>query len=241
MPKSDFKILAIDDEKDILLLLKYNLESEGYIVKTASSGKEGLDIASEYNPDLILIDIMMPEIDGIETCRKLREIEKFQSTFILFLTARVEEYSEVAAFDAGGDDYITKPIKPRALLSRINSFYKRKSSVDNSKNVIEVENLLIDKDSYVVKVDGNEVFFPKKEFELLHFLATNPKKVFSRESLLRNIWGADVHVVARTVDVHIRKIREKLGQDFISTIKGCLLYTSPSPRDQRGSGVPACA
>ena len=220
MPQSDFKILAIDDEKDILLLLKYNLESEGYIVKTASSGKEGLDIASEYNPDLILIDIMMPEIDGIETCRKLREIEKFQSTFILFLTARVEEYSEVAAFDAGGDDYITKPIKPRALLSRINSFYKRKSSVDNSKNVIEVENLSIDKDSYVVKVDGNEVFFPKKEFELLHFLATNPKKVFSRESLLRNIWGADVHVVARTVDVHIRKIREKLGQDFISTIKG---------------------
>ena len=220
MPKSDFKILAIDDEKDILLLLKYNLESEGYIVKTASSGKEGLDIASEYNPDLILIDIMMPEIDGIETCRKLREIEKFQSTFILFLTARVEEYSEVAAFDAGGDDYITKPIKPRALLSRINSFYKRKSSLDNSKNVIEVENILIDKDSYVVKVDGNEVFFPKKEFELLHFLATNPKKVFSRESLLRNIWGADVHVVARTVDVHIRKIREKLGQDFISTIKG---------------------
>ena len=126
MPKSDFKILAIDDEKDILLLLKYNLESEGYIVKTASSGKEGLDIASKYNTDLILIDIMMPEIDGIETCRKLREIDKFQSTFILFLTARVEEYSEVAAFDAGGDDYITKPIKPRALLSRINSFYKRK-------------------------------------------------------------------------------------------------------------------
>ena len=220
MPKSNFKILAIDDEKDILLLLKYNLESEGYFVNTASSGKEGIDIASKYNPDLILIDIMMPEIDGIETYRKLREIEKFQSTFILFLTARVEEYSEVAAFDAGGDDYITKPIKPRALLSRINSFYKRKSSVDNNKNVIEVENLSIDKDSYVVKVDGNEVFFPKKEFELLHFLATNPKKVFSRESLLRNIWGADVHVVARTVDVHIRKIREKLGQDFISTIKG---------------------
>ena len=220
MPKSDFKILAIDDEKDILLLLKYNLESEGYSVKTASSGKEGLDIAPKYNPDLILIDIMMPEIDGIETCRKLREIEKFQTTFILFLTARVEEYSEVAAFDAGGDDYITKPIKPRALLRRINLFYKRNSSVDDSKKVIEVENLSIDKDSYVVKVDGNEVFFPKKEFELLHFLATNPKKVFSRESLLRNIWGADVHVIARTVDVHIRKIREKLGNDFISTIKG---------------------
>ena len=220
MPKSEFKILAIDDENDILVLLRYNLESEGYLVKTASSGKEGLEIASKYNPDLILIDIMMPEIDGIETCRKLREIEKFQTTFILFLTARVEEYSEVAAFDAGGDDYITKPIKPRALISRINSFYKRKSSVDNNKNLIEIENLSIDKDSYVVKVDGNEVFFPKKEFELLYFLATNPKKVFSRESLLRNIWGADVHVVARTVDVHIRKIREKIGQNFITTIKG---------------------
>ena len=211
MPKSDFKILAIDDEKDILLLLKYNLESEGYIVKTASSGKEGLDIASKYNPDLILIDIMMPEIDGIETCRKLREIEKFQSTFILFLTARVEEYSEVAAFDAGGDDYITKPIKPRALLSRINSFYKRKSSVDNSKNVIEVENLLIDKDSYVVKVDGNEVFFPKKEFEILKKFLKNPSKLFSRDEILNDIWGADMYVGDRTIDVHIKRIRSKIG------------------------------
>jgi len=220
MPKSDFKILAIDDEKDILLLLKYNLESEGYIVKTASSGKEGLDIASKYNPDLILIDIMMPEIDGIETCRKLREIEKFQSTFILFLTARVEEYSEVAAFDAGGDDYITKPIKPRALLSRINSFYKRKSSVDNSKNVIEVENLLIDKDSYVVKVDGNEVFFPKKEFELLYLLANKPNKVFKREKIMKNVWGSDVVVGDRTIDVHIRKLREKIGDKYFKTIKG---------------------
>ncbi len=220
MSKSDFKILAIDDEKDILLLLKYNLESEGYLVKTATSGKEGLKIANKMNPDLILIDIMMPEIDGIETCRKLREIEKFQSIFILFLTARVEEYSEVAAFEAGGDDYITKPIKPRALISRINSFYKRKSSSQNINNILKINNLTIDKDSYLVKVDENEIFFPKKEFELLHFLASNPKKVYSRESLLRNIWGTDVHVVARTVDVHIRKIREKLGQDIINTIKG---------------------
>ena len=162
----------------------------------------------------------MPDIDGIETCRRFREIEKFQSTYIIFLTARVEEYSEVAAFDAGGDDYITKPIKPRALISRINSFYKRNSSKENSKNVINIGNLTIDKDSYVVKLDDKEVFFPKKEFELLFFLASNPKKVYSRESLLRNIWGANVHVVARTVDVHIRKIREKLGQELISTIKG---------------------
>jgi len=220
MSKTDFKVLAIDDEKDILLLLKYNLESEGYYVKTASSGKEGIKVAGEFNPDLILIDIMMPEIDGIEVCRRLREIDKFKSTYILFLTARVEEYSEVAAFDAGGDDYITKPIKPRALISRINSFYKRKSSKKSSKNVVKIDNLLIDKDSYVVKLNNEEVFFPKKEFELLYFLATNPKKVYSRESLLRNIWGIDVHVVPRTVDVHIRKIREKLGQDYITTIKG---------------------
>jgi len=220
MSKSDFKVLAIDDEKDILLLLKYNLESEGYHVKTASSGKEGIKVAGEFNPDLILVDIMMPEIDGIEVCRRLREIDKFISTYILFLTARVEEYSEVAAFDAGGDDYITKPIKPRALISRINSFYKRKSSNKSSKKVVKIKNLLIDKESYVVKLDDKEVFFPKKEFELLFFLASNPKKVYSRESLLRNIWGINVHVVARTVDVHIRKIREKLGQELISTIKG---------------------
>ena len=166
MSKNEFKIIAIDDEKDILLLLKFNLESEGYHVKTASSGKEGIEIAEEFNPDLILIDIMMPDIDGIETCRRFREIEKFQSTYIIFLTARVEEYSEVAAFDAGGDDYITKPIKPRALISRINSFYKRNSSKENSKNVINIGNLTIDKDSYVVKLDDKEIFFPKKEFEL---------------------------------------------------------------------------
>ena len=221
MSKTEFKVLAIDDEKDILLLLKYNLESEGYHVKTASSGKEGIKVAGEFNPDLILVDIMMPEIDGIEVCRRLREIDKFTSTtYILFLTARVEEYSEVAAFDAGGDDYITKPIKPRALISRINSFYKRKSSNKSSKKVVKIKNLLIDKESYVVKLDDKEVFFPKKEFELLFFLASNPKKVYSRESLLRNIWGTNVHVVARTVDVHIRKIREKLGQELISTIKG---------------------
>ena len=220
MSKNEFKILAIDDEKDILLLLKFNLETEGYNVKTASSGKEGIEVAENFIPDLILVDIMMPDMDGIEACRRLREKDKFTSTYILFLTARVEEYSEVAAFDAGGDDYITKPIKPRALLSRINSFYKRQYSKKSSKNVVKIDNLSIDKDSYVVKLNNEEVFFPKKEFELLYFLATHPKKVYSRESLLRNIWGIDVHVVPRTVDVHIRKIREKLGQDYITTIKG---------------------
>ena len=218
--KSDFKILAIDDDKDILLLLRYNLESEGYDVETALSGKKGLSIAHKLKPNLILIDIMMPEMDGIQTCLKLREIENLQSSHILFLTARAEEYSEVAAFDAGADDYITKPIKPRALISRINSFYKKTSAKVKSSKSLEVGDLSINKESYVVELNGKEIFFPKKEFELLHFLASNPKKVYGRDSLLRNIWGTDVHVVARTVDVHIRKIREKIGQDYITTIKG---------------------
>jgi len=219
LQKSDFKILVVDDEKDIVLLLKYNLETEGYHVKTATSGKEALQLAERINPDLILLDLMMPVMDGIETCIQLKKIEKFTSTSILFLTARSEEYSEVAAFDAGADDYIIKPIKPRALISRINIFYKRKFAT-NSSNIFTVGNLLIDKDSYVVTLEGNELFFPKKEFELLHFLAKNPKKVYSREALLRNIWGTDVHVVPRTVDVHIRKIREKIGVSYINTIKG---------------------
>ena len=218
--KSDFKILAIDDDKDILLLLKYNLESEGYYVETASSGKKGISIAQKINPNLILVDIMMPEMDGIETCIKLREIDNLKSSYILFLTARTEEYSEVAAFDAGADDYITKPIKPRALLSRINSFYKRASSKVTLSKSLKVGDLDINKDSYVVKLNNKEIFFPKKEFNLLYFLASNPKKVYSRDSLLRNLWGTDVHVVARTVDVHVRKIREKIGPDYISTIKG---------------------
>ena len=217
--KSDFKILAVDDERDILVLLKYNLEIEGYFVETANSGKEAIKIAEKIEPNLILLDIMMPGMDGIETCINLRKIEKLSSSSILFLTARSEEYSEVAAFDAGADDYIIKPIKPRALISRINSFYKKKF-INESNTVIKIGNLLIDKESHVVKFDDNEIFFPKKEFQLLYFLATNSKKVYSRDSLLRNIWGTDVHVVARTVDVHIRKIREKIGDHYINTIKG---------------------
>ena len=218
--KSDFKILAIDDEKDILLLLKYNLENEGYYVETAPSGKEGIKLAEKSTPDLILLDIMMPGMDGIETCINLRKLDIIKDTYILFLTARVEEYSEVAAFEAGADDYITKPIKPRALISRINSFYKRRFSSKNLANLLTIGDLNIDKDTYTVTLKGKEIFFPKKEFELLYFLALNPKKVYSRDSLLRNIWGTDVHVIPRTVDVHIRKIREKIGQNYINTIKG---------------------
>ena len=218
--KSDFKILVIDDEKDILLLLKYNLEQEGYIVKTVESGVEALKIVDKFSPQLILLDIMMPKLDGIETCIKLRSVKSLSNAYIIFLTAREEEYSEVAAFDAGADDYITKPIKPRALISRINSFFKRRFSKKDSSLVQEVENLKIDKNSYTTILEGKKIYLPKKEFELLFFLMKNSSKVYSRDSLLSNVWGSGVHVVARTVDVHIRKLREKIGQNFIKTIKG---------------------
>ena len=218
--KSDFKILAIDDEKDILLLLKYNLEKEGYTVKTSDSGVEALKIVEKFSPHLILLDIMMPKLDGIETCIKLRSIESLLNVYIIFLTAREEEYSEVAAFDAGADDYITKPIKPRALISRINSFFKRRFSSKDSSLVQEIDSLKIDKNSYTTILEGKKIYLPKKEFELLYFLMKNSTKVYSRDALLRNVWGSGVHVVVRTVDVHIRKLREKIGKNFIQTIKG---------------------
>ncbi len=218
--KSDFKILAIDDEKDILLLLKYNLEKEGYTVKTSDSGVEALKIVEKFSPDLILLDIMMPKLDGIETCIKLRSIESLLNVYIIFLTAREEEYSEVAAFDAGADDYITKPIKPRALISRINSFFKRRFSSKDLSLVQEIDSLKIDKNSYTTILEGKKIYLPKKEFELLYFLMKNSTKVYSRDALLRNVWGSGVHVVVRTVDVHIRKLREKIGKNFIQTIKG---------------------
>ena len=218
--KSDFKILAIDDEKDILLLLKYNLEQEGYTVKTVESGVEALKIVDKFSPQLILLDIMMPKLDGIETCIKIRSMESLSNVYVIFLTAREEEYSEVAAFDAGADDYITKPIKPRALISRINSFFKRRFASKDSSLIQEVETLKMDKNSYTTILDGKKIYLPKKEFDLLFFLMKNSSKVYSRDSLLRNVWGSGVHVVARTVDVHIRKLREKIGENFIKTIKG---------------------
>ena len=218
--KSDFKIMAIDDEKDILLLLKYNLEQEGYTVKTVESGVEALKIVDKFSPQLILLDIMMPKLDGIETCIKLRSIESLSNVYVIFLTAREEEYSEVAAFDAGADDYITKPIKPRALISRINSFFKRRFNSKDSSLIQEVETLKMDKNSYTTILEGKKIYLPKKEFDLLFFLMKNSSKVYSRDSLLRNVWGSGVHVVARTVDVHIRKLREKIGENFIKTIKG---------------------
>jgi len=214
------KILIVDDEEVILELLQYNLEKEGYQVFTAGNGKDAVGVAKQQSPDLILLDIMMPGQDGVETCRQIREITELSEVFVIFLTARSEEYSEIAAFEVGADDYITKPIKPRALMSRINAFFRRGSSAGSANDQLTIGELEIDKTSYTVKVDKKEVVLPKKEFELLYFLMQNPNKVFNREELLKNIWGTDVYVLARTVDVHIRKIREKIGEEYIKTIKG---------------------
>ena len=214
------KVLVVDDEEPILELLRYNLEKQGYDVRIASDGFTGVEIAKKFHPDLVLLDIMMPKMDGVETCRLIRAIPELQNTFIVFLTARAEEYSEVAAFDVGADDYITKPIKPRALMSRISALFRRDSKKKNSSSQLTLGNLVIDRTSYTVKVNGKEMSLPKKEFELIFFLAQNPNKVFSRDDLLQNIWGSDVYVLARTVDVHIRKVREKIGEDYITTVKG---------------------
>jgi len=213
------KILVVDDEKDILELLEYNLRKEGYEVKTSIDGIESIQIAKKFRPDVILLDIMMPGQDGIETCRQLRAQPELSDVYILFLTARAEEYSEIAAFETGADDYIVKPIKPRALASRINAQFRREKQRTESSS-ITLGDLTIDRASYVVKIGDKELVLPKKEFELLYFLAQNPQKVFSRDDLLANIWGSDVYVLARTVDVHVRKVREKIGEGYIETVKG---------------------
>ncbi|MBL7862283.1 MAG: response regulator transcription factor [Cyclobacteriaceae bacterium] len=220
MGKPTQKVLVVDDEEPILELLKYNLEKQGYDVKTASDGYQAVDVARKFHPDLVLLDIMMPKMDGVEACRQIRAMPELVNTFIVFLTARAEEYSEVAAFDVGADDYILKPIKPRALMSRISALFRRDSKKKNTSSQIKIGDLVIDRTSYTVQVKGKEINLPKKEFELLFFLAQNPNKVFSRDDLLQNIWGSDVYVLARTVDVHIRKVREKIGDDYISTVKG---------------------
>jgi len=214
------KILVVDDDQAIRELLIYNLEKEGYMVKSAEDGLEAIEIANQFIPDVVLLDIMMPNQDGVETCRIIKENKALENTFVIFLTARSEEYSEVAAFDVGADDYITKPIKPRALMSRINAYFRKETKGKARNEQIVAGDLVIDRTSYTVKLYDEEIILPKKEFELLHFLVKNPNKVFDRDELLKNIWGTDVYVLARTVDVHIRKIREKIGDDFITTVKG---------------------
>ena len=214
------KVLVVDDEPDIIEILKYNLQKEGYEVATAEDGIKAVKVAAKFLPDVILLDIMMPNQDGVETCLQIRQMPELKNTFIIFLTARMEEYSEVAAFDVGADDYITKPIKPRALMSRISALFRRESKKEQEQVQIKIKDLTRDRGSYTVDQSGKTITLPKKEFELLYFLAKNPNIVYSRDELLQNIWGADVFVLARTVDVHIRKVREKIGDDYITTVKG---------------------
>ena len=218
--KQKIKVLVVDDEPDIVEILKYNLLKEGYDVATAEDGIKAVKTAAKFLPDVILLDIMMPNQDGVETCLQIRQIPELRNTFIIFLTARSEEYSEVAAFDVGADDYISKPIKPRALMSRISALFRRESKKEQETIQIKAKDLTIDRGSYTVDKAGKTITLPKKEFELLYFLAKNPNIVFGRDELLHNIWGSDVFVLARTVDVHIRKVREKIGEDYISTVKG---------------------
>ncbi|RYU92819.1 response regulator transcription factor [Emticicia agri] len=218
---SAHRVLVVDDEADIVELLSYNLEKEGYKVATASDGKKAIEVAREFLPDLVILDIMMPHMDGIEVGRTLRSMPEMKSIYILYLTARSEEYSEIAAFEVGADDYLTKPIKPRALMSRINAFFRREAQKSDTSDALEVAGLNINRQNYTVtKQDGSTIVLPKKEFELLFFLAQYPNKVFSRDEILQKIWGVDIFVVERTIDVHIRKVREKVGENYIKTLKG---------------------
>ncbi|MEA5401831.1 response regulator transcription factor [Arcicella sp. DC2W] len=214
------KILLVDDDPDIIELLEYNLQKEGFEIQSALDGIQAVEVAKSFKPDLILLDVMMPRQDGIETARQLRLIPEFKEVYILFLTARAEEYTEVAAFDVGADDYIVKPIKPRALVSRIKAMFRREAQQIESDEKIEIGQLVINRTNYSVLNDGNPLVMPKKEFELLSFLAKHPNKVFNRDELLEKVWGTDVYVVERTVDVHIRKLREKIPEHYIKTLKG---------------------
>ena len=224
MNSSEYKILIADDEPDILEFVCYNLAKEGFEVSTATNGLDALKKAKEIKPHLILLDIMMPEMDGVEVCKELRAIPEFENTVIAFLTARSEDYSQIVGFKVGGDDYITKPIRPRVLISRINALLRRfnKNSNQADKHVIEVADLYINKEQFIVQKKGSEdkITLAKKEFELLSLLASKPGKVFTREEIFNKIWGSNVIVGNRTIDVHIRKIREKVGDNYIITIKG---------------------
>ncbi|MDN3582857.1 response regulator transcription factor [Mucilaginibacter flavus] len=215
------KILIVDDEPDILELIEYNLKKEGYQVFLARNGQEAVAEAKKSLPDLIVLDIMMPKMDGIEACRIMRTMPEFKNTFMVFLTARSEEYSEIAGFNVGADDYIAKPIKPRALVSRINAILRRNAPAeDTPDNKLEIGDLVIDREAYLVYQKGIKIVLAKKEFELLYLLASKPGKVYTREVILKNIWEDSVVVTNRTIDVHIRKLREKLGDDVVATVKG---------------------
>lgn len=220
------KILIIDDEEDIRELLSYNLKKEGFLVESAENGEAGLAILSNFKPQLVLLDVMMPGMDGIEVCEAIRTKEGFQHTLVCFLTARNEDYSQIAGLEAGADDYVSKPIRPKVLISRIKALLRRKGNVDISAE--NIGNLVINRDRYLVEKDGKEIHLPRKEFELLALLASKPNYVFERDFILDTVWGTDIVVGDRTIDVHIRKLREKIGNDSIKTVKGIgYRYVSP--------------
>lgn len=214
------RILLVDDEPDILEIISYNLSSEGYQIITAENGLEAIELARQNKPHLIILDVMMPEMDGIEACERIRKIPELQETVITFLTARSEDYSQMAGFDAGADDYITKPIKPKVLTSKVKALLRRFKEDESQGNVLEVGDLIINRDEYKVINNKQEILLPRKEFELLWLLASKPGKVFQREEILEQVWGNEVIVGGRTIDVHIRKLREKIGEECFKTIKG---------------------
>ncbi|MES2517338.1 MAG: response regulator transcription factor [Bacteroidota bacterium] len=214
------KILLVDDDPDILELLEYNLTREGFQIRTAENGLKGVEIAEDFLPDMILMDIMMPVMDGIEAGRIIKQHPVLKNTYLIFLTARSEEYSEVAAFEIGANDYINKPVKPRALISRIKAVFQRGNSEKEEDSKVVLEDLTINRQNYTISIKQSSWTLPKKEFDLLMFFVSNPNRVYTRDEILINVWDRGIHVTERTVDVHIRKIREKIGQDYIRTIKG---------------------
>lgn len=220
MKKNNIKILLVDDEPDILEIIGYNLSAEGYQIITAENGAKAIKKARREHPQLIIMDVMMPEMDGIEACERIRKIPGLSHTLIAFLTARGEDYSQMAGFEAGADDYITKPIKPKVLTSKVKALLRRLNEEQPSHSILKIGDLVINREEYKISHHGKDIILPRKEFELLFLLATNPNRVFEREEILRKVWGDDVVVGGRTIDVHIRKLREKIGDDYLKTVKG---------------------
>lgn len=217
---SNVSVLLVDDEPDILEIVSYNLKNEGYTIFTAKNGLEAIKKAKKNRPHLILMDVMMPEMDGIEACEKIREIKGLENTIIAFFTARGEDYSQLAGFSAGADDYITKPVKPKILISKVKALLRRLKTDKEEKTIVSVDGISVDRERYVIIKDNKDISLPRKEFELLSLLISKPNKVFKRKDILDTVWGSDVIVGSRTIDVHIRKLREKIGEEYFKTIKG---------------------
>ena len=220
MDISSIKVLVVDDDPDIVEILKYNLKNSGYSVKSAGNGVEAIKKAKKFIPDIILMDVMMPEMSGIEACEEIKNIDQLSHATIIFLSARSEDYTQISAYDAGADDYISKPVKPKILLKKISNIAKKINSEKNAPKTIDLGSIKINKEEYVVIKDKKEILLPRKEFELLFLLATKPEKVFTREEIMNKVWGTQVVVGDRTIDVHIRKLREKIGEKHIKTLKG---------------------